>query len=356
MTNPCSHTVAVEVWLPGERGFFVVLINGVFEGGGVKGVSLAGAVQGAQDCGVQFNRVAGTSSGSIVAALLAAGYRAEEMKEIIESTPFASLLQRSPIFNTRWIGPATRLFLKKGLYSGEALESWIRKMLAQKGIRTFADLPPGKLLITASDISNGNILVLPDDIRRFGIEPSKLEVAKAVRMSCSIPYFFDPVIIRKSPMMSKGLPFQDQFVYVVDGGLLSNFPLWLFDGERSESGGEIIPVVGFKMVGKTEVEPARIKGPLTMLQALVETMLTAHDERYIEQINRFRTVKIPTLGIKPTQFNLSVQDSTNLYRSGVASGLEFFNAWNTKIYNEQLEKQRKEMRKKQADTPPLIPV
>ena len=123
-------------------------------------------------------------------------------------------------------------------------------------------------------------------------------------------------------MMSKGLPFQDQFVYVVDGGLLSNFPLWLFDGERSESG-DIIPVVGFKMVGKTEVEPARIKGPLTMLQALVETMLTAHDERYIEQINRFRTVKIPTLGIKPTQFNLSVQDSTNLYRSGVASGLEF---------------------------------
>ena len=140
---------------------------------------------------MQFNRVAGTSSGSIVAALLAAGYRAEEMKEIIESTPFASLLQRSPIFNTRWIGPAARLFLK-GLYSGEALESWIRKMLAQKGIRTFADLPPGKLLITASDISNGNILVLPDDIRRFGIEPTKLEVAKAVRMSCSIPYFSIP--------------------------------------------------------------------------------------------------------------------------------------------------------------------
>lgn len=64
-----------------------MLINAVFEGGGVKGISLAGAVQGAQDCGIQFNRVAGTSSGSIVAALLAAGYRAEEMKVIIENTP-----------------------------------------------------------------------------------------------------------------------------------------------------------------------------------------------------------------------------------------------------------------------------
>ncbi|MCG7383582.1 patatin-like phospholipase family protein [Paenibacillus sp. ACRRY] len=333
-----------------------MLINGVFEGGGVKGISLAGAVQSAQDYGVQFNRVAGTSSGSIVASLIAAGYRAEEMKSIIENTPFASLLRRSPIFDIRWIGPAARLFLKKGLYSGEALESWIGNMLKQKGIRTFADLPPGKLLITASDISNGTILVLPDDIRRFGIDPNKFEVAKAVRMSCSIPYFFDPVAIRRSPVMSKGMRFPDQFVYVVDGGLLSNFPLWLFDGERTARSGEIIPVVGFKMVGKTEGEPSRIKGPLSMLQALVETMLTAHDERYIEQINRFRTIKIPTLGIKPTQFNLSVQDSTALYLSGVAAGTEFFSRWNTKFYDEQLDKQKREERKKMSQTPPLTPV
>ncbi|MCM3171327.1 MULTISPECIES: patatin-like phospholipase family protein [unclassified Paenibacillus] len=333
-----------------------MLINAVFEGGGVKGISLAGAVQAAQDNDMEFHRVAGTSSGSIVAALIAAGYRAEEMKSIIENTPFASLLRRSPIFDARWIGPAARLFLKKGLYSGEALEEWIRNMLKQKGIRTFADLPKGKLLITASDITNGTILVLPDDIGRFGIDPSKLEVAKAVRMSCSIPYFFDPVVIRRSPILSKGMRFSDQFVYVVDGGLLSNFPLWLFDGERSDRTGEPIPVVGFKMVGKTEGKSARIRGPLSMLQALVETMLTAHDERYIEQINRFRTVKIPTLGIKPTQFHLSAQDSTALYLSGVAAGTEFFSGWNTKIYDEQLNKQRKELRKKQTESLPLIPV
>ena len=167
-----------------------MLINAVFEGGGVKGISLAGAVQGAQDCGIQFNRVAGTSSGSIVAALLAAGYRAEEMKVIIENTPFVSLLRRSPIFNTRWMGPAARLFLKKGLYSGEALESWIRKMLEQKGIRTFADLPQGKLLITASDISNGTILVLPDDIRRFGIDPAEAGCCKGGTYELQYPVFF----------------------------------------------------------------------------------------------------------------------------------------------------------------------
>lgn len=83
----------------------------------------------------------------------------------------------------------SKAVLEERFVFGEALESWIRKMLEQKGIRTFADLPQGKLLITASDISNGTILVLPDDIRRFGIDPAKLDVAKAVRMSCSIPYF-----------------------------------------------------------------------------------------------------------------------------------------------------------------------
>lgn len=318
-----------------------MLINAVFEGGGVKGISLAGAVKSAEDHGVQFNRVAGTSSGSIVAALIAAGYKADEMRGIIENTPFASLLRRAPIFDVRWLGPAARLFLKKGLYSGEALETWIRSMLQQKGIRSFADLPPGKLNVIASDISGGNILVLPDDISRFGIEPGKLDVAKAVRMSCSIPYFFDPVVIRKSPAFSKGLPFSQQFVYVVDGGLLSNFPLWLFEGERSKRSGEIIPVVGFKMVGKTEGQPATIKGPLSMLQALVETMLTAHDERYIEQINRSRTVKIPTLGIKPTQFRLTPDESLALYESGIASGTDFFSGWNAKTYGEQLNKERR---------------
>ena len=85
-------------------------------------------------------------------------------------------------------------------------------------------------------------------------------------------------------------------------------------------------------------------------------MLTAHDERYIEQTNRTSYSEIPTLGIKPTQFHLSLQDSTALYRSGATAGNEFFNGWNMKMYDEQLDKQRKELRKKQAEAPPLIPV
>lgn len=117
-----------------------MLINGVFEGGGVKGISLAGAVRAAEKHGAQFHRVAGTSSGSIVASMIAAGYTADEMKELIMTTSFTKFLKRAPLFNLALIGPALRVLLKKGLYAGEALEEWIRQLLLVKGIRTFGDL------------------------------------------------------------------------------------------------------------------------------------------------------------------------------------------------------------------------
>ncbi|MWV45057.1 patatin [Paenibacillus sp. HJL G12] len=306
-----------------------MLINAVFEGGGVKGISLAGAVKAAEESGVVFNRVAGTSSGSIVAALLAAGFTADEMSEIVRTTPFESFLHRAPLFNIKIIGPAVRLFIKKGLYSGEALEYWIHNILKSKGIRTFSDIPAGKLMIIASDITNGKILVLPDDLIKLGINPAAFEVSKAIRMSTSIPYFFDPVILRMCGDAARGKSFVDQFVYIVDGGLLSNFPLWLFDDTNAEASGQtVIQTIGFQMVGRSSGIPHVIRGPISMLQAMFETMLSAHDERYIEKVNQFRTIKIPTLGVGTTHFHITPEKSMELYESGVEAGKKFFARFN----------------------------
>jgi NTE family protein len=312
-------------------------INGVFEGGGVKGIALAGAVSAAMDQGYEFQEVAGTSSGSIVAAFLAAGYRGDEMRNMILQTPFSSFMQRSWIFDSiKTIGPVVRLIVKKGLYSGEALETWVSQMLLAKGIRTFKDLPANKLKIIASDISQGRLLVLPDDIAQYGIDPLKLSVAKAIRMSTSIPYFFDPVMLRKSVQNSDpDAPFKDQFVYVVDGGLLSNFPLWVFDNDFQSNRR---PVIGFQLVGKVLGSRRNIKGPISMLQALFETMLNAHDERYIEQHNRFRTVKIPTLDVQNTQFNLSKEKSLELYETGYKASEQYFKRWSMELYENDYEK------------------
>ncbi|CAI6055036.1 patatin-like phospholipase family protein [Cohnella sp. JJ-181] len=313
------------------------MINAVFEGGGVKGISLAGAVRAAELNGYGFHQVAGTSAGSIVAALLAAGYSASEMKLIIDGTPFSDFLKRAPVFNVKLIGPAARLLIFKGLYSGDALEAWIQKLLAARGIHTFRDLPPGRLRIIASDITNGRLLVLPDDIADYGMDPRDLNVAQAIRMSVSIPYFFDPVIIRSAaavrPIKREKRPVRRRLAmtgsYIVDGGLLSNFPLWLF--EENDPQKPALPVVGFQMVGRPKPKGHRISGPFTMFYAMFETMLSAHDERYIEKNNRVRTIKIPTLGVRTTDFHLTSEQSEGLYQSGMLAGGEFFDLFDYRI-------------------------
>ena len=79
-----------------------------------------------------------------------------------------------------WIGPAIRIMVKKGLYSGLQLEQWISEKLSKKGISTFGDLKENQLRVIASDITQGKMLVLPDDIRQYGYDPKQLKVSEAV--------------------------------------------------------------------------------------------------------------------------------------------------------------------------------
>ncbi|WP_409346425.1 patatin-like phospholipase family protein [Paenibacillus sp. MBLB4367] len=310
-------------------------VNAVFEGGGVKAIGLAGAVHEAQRRGVQFGRVAGTSSGAIIAAMLAAGYSGAEMREIMLGTPFQSFLKQSWLFHIKWVGPAIRLLVKKGLYSGDPLEKWIYELLARKGVRTFGDLKPEQLKIIASDITRGKLLVLPDDIAQYGIDPKKLTVARAIRMSTSIPYFFDPVILRKlgqkvTMKVSNNRTIDLTSIYIVDGGILSNFPLWLFDKQEHDAEGD--PTLGFQLVGRGENEPRKIIGPLSMFQALFATMMDAHDERYIEEHKLFRTIKIPSLGVHTTDFSIGPEMSMKLYNAGVLAAGKYLDKWNVKHY------------------------
>jgi NTE family protein len=309
------------------RGEEWMRINGVFEGGGVKGIALAGAILAAEQLGFTFHQVAGTSSGAIIASLLAAGYTAEEIKQEIIKSPLGKLVRPSDWMKIKWVGPPIRLLLYKGLYSGNPLECWVRDLLDAKGIRTFKDLPKNKLRIVASDISDGRLVVLPDDSPRYDIDPESFEIARAIRMSASIPYFFEPVIIRKAAKVP---------IYVVDGAVLSNFPLWLFDGlgksAKKDTPSNMIPTVGFQLVGRNEQVPRRVNGPFSMLYALFATMMEAHDERYIEDENRFRTIKIPTLGIRTTQFELTNEESMGLFDSGYKAGMKYFDKWSLSTY------------------------
>ncbi len=71
-------------------------LDGVFEGGGVKGIALVGAVSVVEEAGYSFVNLAGTSAGAIVATLLAAGYTAGELKTVLMTSISPASQTRDP--------------------------------------------------------------------------------------------------------------------------------------------------------------------------------------------------------------------------------------------------------------------
>lgn len=290
-------------------------IDGVFSGGGIKGFALVGAYQAIEDRGLRFKRVAGTSAGSIVAALIAANYSSREIYRLIDELTLEELLDQRktilPTSVTKWL----LLYWRMGLYKGNKLEEWVASKLAVRGIRTFGDLPPQTLRVIASDLTNGRLVVLPDDLPNYGINPSTFPIAKAIRMSCSLPYFFEPVKIKNERTSS----------VIVDGGVLSNFPMWLFDKDNVK---KVRPVLGIKLSSQAnEHHKNQINNAINLFEAIFDTMKDAHDSRYISRKHEKNIVFIPMEGVLTTDFQLSAEEKQELFELGYARAKKFLEKW-----------------------------
>jgi NTE family protein len=295
--------------------------DAVFEGGGVRGIAFIGAIQVMEAEGYQWERLAGTSAGSVVAALLACGYSARELIDIINTLDYSILRGKTWVHHLPLVGKALPLLFRSGIYLNTPLEDKLTHWLGRKGVSTFGDLPDGKLKIIASDISSGRMLILPDDLPRYDISPSRFPIAAAVRMSTTLPYFFQPYRL-KTKIRRK--PF-----YILDGGLLSNYPIWLFDVE----GIPRWPTFGFRLLGKNTETPFHdIYGPFSMFRAMFQTMLKAHDQRHVDKHARKRTVFIPTGNVTTTQFDLNAEDRDLLFRSGQDTAQRFLAGWDYEKY------------------------
>ena len=155
------------------------------------------------------------------------------------------------------------------------------------------------------------MLILPEDIAEYGINPDELQVSLAIRMSISIPYFFQPVNLINVNTNKKSL--------IVDGGVLSNYPVWLFD----VNGVPRWPTIGFKLGGSKEIREHKITNIFNFTSSIIETMLEAQDDVHIREMDYLRTVKINTLDTKTTDFNISNEKIMDLYKSGEVCATEF---------------------------------
>ena len=318
--------------------------DGVFEGGGVKGLAFAGAIAAAADeTGVRsWVNVAGTSAGSIVAALLVAGFDAQGLRSVLEHTEYRRFADYG--FGGRWIGGLRNALRSRGIARGEYFREWLGERLSEselgKADVTFADivrrdLPPDlpeelrrkaryRLRVIASDVTAGRMMVLPDDLPDYSetedgppIDPDSFRLADAVRMSMSYPFFFDPVTLYRD-----GRPH-----LIVDGGILSNFPVWLFDSpdpiKRRTWGFRLHQGAGPEQPPHHDVP--RPLWPIPLAKAIFASATEAWDQR-MSQASTVRTVSIPTGSVRTLDFELAPEDRDYLYRSGYETARDFFRA------------------------------
>jgi NTE family protein len=362
--------------------------DGVFRGGGVKGLGLAGALLGfAEHPEKPIKRwvnVAGASAGAIIACYLAIGHDAKDIAALMEETNFADF-QDFP-WPGEMLGGGVNLFRRHGLAHGEAFRRWFSKELEGK---TFAavksdDGRRSRLKLIAVDATNRALLVLPDDLRRYrlpgesaAIDPDQFEIADAARMSMSIPYFFEPVTLIRDrvfvvdaggaddliagqaadridveeanevaqhfgvkeasvrELSASELPLQRSTI--IDGGTLSNFPVWLFDVDAPTL--ELKrPTFGFTLTGGRGVGAGfnafvrRLPWAVRFGSEIFHTSQEAWDARFVSQSTRVRTVAVDAGTIATTQFNLSKDDREFLLGSGRDAAKRFLERFDLTEY------------------------
>jgi NTE family protein len=298
--------------------------DGVFAGGGIKGLAFAGALQATAEAGYDdWGQLAGTSAGAITAMALAVGYNAQSLREQLDTFDFSTIADYGDLgeldipFNLERLHGATK---------GKVLLDWIESLLANAPhpATTFGDLDPGRLQVVGVDLAHTRMVVFPQDVTLYVDEhdnplvPAEFRIADAVRISAGYPYFFPPLSLTDGHTHKPGV--------LVDGGVASAYPVFLFDQPKPQH-----PTWGFRLFsGSAPEQPSytEIDGalwPVDMLEAIVDTSTNALDQLELKAFGP-RTISIPTGDIPTLDFALTDAQRKQLYDSGYTSAKAFFDA------------------------------
>lgn len=323
----------------------------VLEGGGVKGLGLVGAVLRLMRAGYTFPRVAGTSAGSIMAAFVAAGMNADQLADVMDRLDYARVPDRGPP-GLPGVSEGVSLLRSGGAYKGDYLREFVYEELKKLGgVQTFGDLrrtdrqaDPNlqpyqryKLVVMATDITAGRLLRLPWDYRLLHLDPDTQLVADAVRASSSIPLYFEPVIVHDGQ--------SGQQSTLVDGGVLSNFPIEIFD--RTDSAEPRWPTFGVTIIptlpaGSAQLLPGialrvvQLLPPAQLLEQVVATAIVGHDQTYLERpCVRRRAIEVDTSAVGIVEFDAPKEKRQAVVANGEKAAERFLNAWDWERFKKE---------------------
>lgn len=296
----------------------------VFEGGGVKGIAYAGAlaVLEEQRCLHEVKHVAGSSAGAIIALLVSLSYPANELNQLLD-IDFKALEDGSSLKTMKGAS-----FLQNwGIHPGKRLHAMLSAWIEQKlgnAKATFEDLhrkvlSEGSLVLQQAHYRDLHLYTTDLNTHRpvllsYYTTP-KLSLVEAVRASAALPGFFYP---------SKSI-INGETHYWVDGGLIRNYPIKLFDsaypntetlGFRLDTADEISQ---FVHQNRAPTMPTNTLGEYFM--SILEAAMYAQDAHQVQE--NYRTVYIDTLDVKTTDFNLSPEKKAALIQSGRDATMRF---------------------------------
>jgi NTE family protein len=312
--------------------------NLVFKGGGVRGIAYMGALEILDEYRIVDNiqRVAGTSAGAIAATLVSFRLSVPETTELFNSLELSKIPQ-SKTKVKKWDflrfkeEENYRRFIKKyGWYSSEYFYHWLEDIIADQcdgnGRATFADFQQygfRELYIVAANISRQRAEVFS------AVHTPAVAVADAVRMSMSIPIFFES-------LRFDGKKFGDGDYYV-DGGLFDNFPMHLFDQDEHAGkswffrDGINWETLGLFLYPDKYLEPVESEIPENVWEFLTlafRNLYQSHELSYYETstVDQHRTIEISDCGISSTDFEIDIgsEKYQQLYESGKTAVRIFF--------------------------------
>lgn len=320
--------------------------NLVLEGGGVRGLAYSGALEVLEQKDILHNieNVAGSSVGSIAGLAVALGYSAPEIDSILQNLQIGEFNDGGFFF-----GRIRRIKTEYGMYKGDALEEWIAQLIQNKTGNpnlTFKNLHEMHLMnntfkdfyCTGTNITQQRVSILswktfPD-----------MELKTAVHISSCIPFYYKPVPIDNTGSEVSLKDTLTKYDLFVDGGMLCNYPINMFDSCTDNKGNPLIcknvvynqQTLGLKLErgdqikefekGKTDIAPYQINNMKAYSSAVMNLMMESLNRKSPDLANeKGRTIYISYGDISGRPRKVSATERKILHDNGKAAADKFFN-------------------------------
>lgn len=314
--------------------------NLVFEGGASKGWAYIGAISELNNLGylAQIKRFAGTSVGALFAGMLAANFTVQEIQRVHEMVDFSKMGNNSVIYSVYSI----LRYPGHGILSGDSIHTELSKILSVKNIpdtitlKELFNLTGKELVITVSNLNREKACYL------HHAQYPNVQLLDALLCSIGIPLLF----------RSKEYDFMGTNDYYVDGGLVDNYPIWVFNDIDALYGGTLSHVerdripcttLGLKLLvpGNTnsfDVFTSRqeIDSLSVYLVQLINTMMAQIDRSIVSASYIRQTVPIFVDSISFLKFDLGENEVRKLIQIGRESIVKYFSTENIKNESEPI--------------------